>query len=99
MNRRGMKTARYRMIKQWQETGMTQTDFCKENNISIKVFGYWYRKYKKEHNQNNFLPVHVKAESKPIETSPIEIHYPNMVRLVIDSNTPIETIRQLTGMQ
>jgi hypothetical protein len=87
------------MIKQWQETGMTQVAFCREQKISDKVFGYWYRKYKKENNQNSFLPVQVNPENTPIETAPIEIHYPNMVRLLIDSNTPIEKIRQLTGMQ
>jgi transposase-like protein len=86
------------MIEQWKESGMTQAAFCREYKISESLFYYWHRRYKQENNQNNFLPVQIKAVNKPTESNPIEIHYPNQVRLVIPANTPIEFIRQLIGI-
>ena len=99
MSKRRNKTTMYRKIQQWKESGMSQAAFCANEKLSESLFYYWHRKYKQENRQSNFLPVKVQAENKPTGSNIIEIHYPNQVRLVIPGNTPIDFIRQLTGIQ
>ncbi len=31
-------------IKAWSESSMTQAEYCRQNELSIKSFGYWKRK-------------------------------------------------------
>jgi|SRR5664279_1770720 len=48
------------MIKQWQQSGLSQKLFCTENNIAYHVFHYWYGVYKSEQiSPESFLPVNV----------------------------------------
>ncbi len=37
-------------IHQWSLSGKSQTDYCNENNLAIKSFGYWKRKLSKKPN-------------------------------------------------
>jgi transposase-like protein len=97
------KSQMFDMIKQWQSSGKTQTSFISEHSIKPWIFYDWLKKYRKENSRNNFLPVHVREqeqvqEQKAIEPTPIEIHYPNNVKLVISSQTPVETIKQLANL-
>ena len=95
------KSQMFEMIEQWQSSGKTQTSFISEHNIKPWIFYDWLKKYRKENTRNNFLPVHVREQEQVAETvepTPIEIHYPNKVKLVISSETPIQTIKQLANL-
>ena len=35
-------------IHQWSQSEKSQTDYCNENNLAIKSFGYWKRKLSKQ---------------------------------------------------
>ena len=35
-------------IHQWSQSRKSQTDYCNENNLAIKSFGYWKRKLSKQ---------------------------------------------------
>jgi hypothetical protein len=55
------RTQHLAMIKQWQQGGLSQKQFCVNNNIRYHVFHYWYRVYKTEQNAtSSFLPVNIK---------------------------------------
>ena len=46
------------MIKQWQQSGLSQKVFCEDNNIAYHVFHYWYGVYRSEQKSTGtFLPV------------------------------------------
>jgi len=95
------KSQMYDLIEQWQSSGKTQKSFISEHGINSWTFYDWLKKYRKENGRNNFLPVHVqKKEKEPVavEAGMIEIHYPNKVKLVISSQTPIQTIKQLANL-
>ncbi len=48
------------MIKQWQQSGLSQKAFCANNNIAYHVFHYWYGVYKSEQKPTgSFLPVSI----------------------------------------
>lgn len=36
------------IISEFKSSGLTQSDFCKNNELRIKQFNYWFRKFKQE---------------------------------------------------
>ena len=38
----------YLAIDLWQASRLSQVKFCSQEELSLKTFNYWYRKYKKE---------------------------------------------------
>ena len=33
------------MVEQWQQSGISQRQFCEKNRIKLSTFGYWVQKY------------------------------------------------------
>ena len=46
-NKKYSKDDMYLAIELWQESGLSQVKFCSRENLSVKTFSYWYKKYKK----------------------------------------------------
>ena len=57
-------------IKQWRESGIRQTEYCRINGLSPKSFTYWKCKLKKEPEATTFLPITLKTS--PIIQNPIK---------------------------
>ena len=39
------------LISRYLKSGLTQEAFCRQENLTLPVFGYWLRKYKRCHLQ------------------------------------------------
>ena len=37
------------MITSWQQSGESQLEYCKQNNIAYHVFHYWYKVYRQQY--------------------------------------------------
>ena len=83
------------MVEEFFSSEKTQRQFCKERNLQISVFQYWFRKYKQESAQDpgGFIPVQVKPNS--FVGAGTEIVYVDGTRLVVSSGTAVEFVRQL----
>jgi len=49
-------------IQAWQKSGLLQSDYCRQHDLSIHQFGYWKRKIKANDRQGEkpkFVPVPV----------------------------------------
>ena len=44
-----------RHLQMWRETGQTQVEYCRVNNLGVKAFGYWLRKDRKSNNPSPLL--------------------------------------------
>ena len=91
-NQKYSKEEMYLAIELWQESGLSQqVKFCSRENLSVKTFSYWYRKYKKEkglwgeenkETPDTFIPVKVSgdrtANVSDGEYGRIEVSFPNM---------------------
>jgi len=89
------------LIEQWEESRMSQVEFCQSRKIPKSTFYYWRKKHKegKESSENPFIPVTIKNENKSIAVdSGITIHYPNGVRITIASQPTIDYIRKLINI-
>ena len=93
-NQKYSKEEMYLAIELWQESGLSQSKFCSRENLSVKTFSYWYRKYKKEKGlppgrnsevSDTFIPVKVSGDrtSKVLdgEYGRIEVSFPNGVQV------------------
>jgi len=48
-NREQLRQQQFAMITSWQQSGQSQQQYCRQNNIAYHVFHYWYKVYRKEH--------------------------------------------------
>ena len=62
------------VIQQWRESGLTQIQFCTEQNIKFHTFQYWLKKQRLKNEPDvgdaGFIPVGVTPNSDPT----IELH-------------------------
>ena len=62
--------AMFSMIESWKNSGQSQRDFCKTENLAYCVFHYWYKKYRGEQTTTGspaFVPVHIQSGSPVAE--------------------------------
>lgn len=67
------------VIEAYLEDGNTQKAFCAEKGLSISVFGYWLRRYRRERTaKGGFVEV---APAGAADRPLLEVAYPSGVRL------------------
>jgi hypothetical protein len=53
-------------IASWQQSDLSQKEWCRQQNIAYHIFHYWYSIYREEHpqpdNDNSFVRLSVKPE-------------------------------------
>jgi len=98
----------YLAIELWQESGLSQSKFCARENLSVKTFSYWYKKYKKEKGlpagrnkevSDTFIPVKVSGDGTTNvsdgEYGRIEVSFPNVVQLSCPVGIEIGQLKSL----
>ncbi len=68
----------FSMIASWQQSGLTQKDYCEQHSIRYHVFHYWYKKYRDAQlsdKQACFIPLQLKPTfAASIPTLPPTVH-------------------------
>jgi len=95
----------YMAIELWKESGISQKNYCIQNNLSLNTFKYWLNKYYKDRHgskpgaSKSFIPVHIPqtitTHIPESHTMMITINYPNGVVVNCPSATSIEQLREL----
>jgi transposase-like protein len=88
----------FSLIKSCQESGLSNKDFCQQHGIGAAMFYYWLKKLKDSEldKPERFIPVQVKKEKG--QSDPIEITYPNGVRIKLNHTRDLSVIRILIGL-
>ena len=107
-NQKYSKEDMYLAIELWQESGLSQDKFCTGENLSVKTFSYWYRKYKKEkglsvegnkETRDAFIPVKVSGGRTATVGNEgygrIEVSFPNGVQLSCPVGIDISQLKNL----
>ena len=73
----------FRMILQWQQSSLTQKEYCEQQSIRYHVFHYWYKRYRQQqavsdNTNSSFVKLQI---AKPAAAGAIEIHFPGGIRL------------------
>lgn len=100
-------------ITVWQESGLNQVEFCRQENIHRATFQSWRKKYDPTYGQgyikkrsskttDKFLSVRMSeniVDEQRCETSyDIELCYPNTVKLKCSSSLSTESLRTLINL-
>lgn len=83
-----------KQIQAWQQSGLTQIDYCRQNNLKNHQWCYWRRKILKPSNTDvTFVPLSF-SPSK-ISRPYISVVTPNGYRVECDHAVDIPKLRQL----
>ena len=88
------------LIEAWKQSGLSQTEFCDQKQLSRHSFGYWLKKYRNQKDkpdqpENNtaksFFPVNItsKQQQATYETNHITITYPNGIKVCCPLNLEV----------
>jgi hypothetical protein len=94
MNRRRNKEEMRKLVSQWKTSELTRKEFSQQNNIAETKLGYWQKKFKKTETPKQFIPLVVREKEYDINI-PLEIHYPNGVKIKSLQKLDIPTIKEL----
>jgi len=84
-------------IKSWQQSGITQVEYCSRHQITIKKFAYWLYKSRKTC-ALQFVPVAVQAEPpvrqtfNSFESSGLAVNLGGAAQLEIGKNFDADTL-------
>ena len=68
-----------RHIENWSKSGLSQVQYCRENNLNKHTFAYWKSKFNKQNIFRPFLPVSVRSDTRSEISS-----FPSGISLAID---------------
>ena len=57
----------FAMIASWKQSGLSQKQYCEQNNIRYYVFHYWYKRYRDQQTplkDAGFVALNVKASAR-----------------------------------
>lgn len=90
----------YALVKEWASSGLSKKEFSKKVGISYCSFLYWAQKYSREKNISRkkpdeiFIPLQMEYSSN-IQELPVELTYPNGVKLACPPSISLEQLHQL----
>ena|SRR5450432_4745952 len=74
----------FKLIEQWQQSGLTQKAYCEQQSIKYHVFHYWYKRYRQEqcsvdNNNSSFVKLQI---AKHVTAHAVEIYFPGGIHLL-----------------
>jgi len=85
-------------IEGWQESNLTQTEYCRQHDLIPHRFTYWKNRIvKPQEIPVSLVQVNMKANfnGKPMYTSPLRLVFSNQFHVEIDRGFDPVTLRQL----
>jgi len=97
------------VLARWQESELSVKDFCFNEGITKSTFYYWLKKFRKQSEKNDFIPLIVKTSQSTLERqqqpgkfqqeenddSFFELVYPNGTKLRIKTNPDLTLLKSL----
>ena len=74
-------------ITGWQESGISQSQFCRENNLSLATFCYW-KKRLVEQTDNKFIQVPIFSQ----KSEQVKLIIPGGIKIIFKKNTELKII-------
>jgi len=82
------------LVRQWEQSGMSQAEYVRQHQLKIHRFRYWVKKHRSsgqsDCNSSGFI-----ALTGTIPGLQISIQYPNGVEVGLPTGTPVGYVREL----
>jgi hypothetical protein len=88
----------FSLIEVWKSSGQSQKDFCREKDLALSKFQYWYKKYQQSGQPDGdpFMAVTVrKPGTRPVGPGSMEIYWPDGRRLIFHQEVEVSFLRAL----
>ena len=96
------------VVEEYTQSGLTKTDYCKNNDIPVSTFNYWDNRLKElvgENSGSRFIELKVpgKSESDVRITESNVLFVPELgidyqgLRILINSRTPMVLLSEILG--
>jgi len=76
----------YALVDEYRQSGLSAKDFCEQNKIGLPKFNYWIRKKSQLNSNSGFIKI---ASNQKLPHTPVELIYPNGVRLQLAAPDPV----------
>ena len=91
MTRKEKSVMKLDVARSWQESGLSQVDFARANNIKLVTLRYWITKLRQASSEE---PAFIQLSGFSASCG-ISIRYPNGVELMLPAQTPAAAIKSL----
>lgn len=86
------------LIREWEESGLSQKEFCVQHDLKLHIFWYWLRRYRErgqsaKEEVSSFVPV--KMESAAGESVLAEIIYSDGTRVIFKERVGLKLLQSL----
>jgi hypothetical protein len=84
-----------KIIKKYNSSDKTKSQWCKENNLHIKTFSHWYNKLNKKYEESKIkdTPLNKTNKLEKIETNFVEVE----IETPQEANIPNNSIKVTIG--
>ncbi len=89
-----LKTLWEQRLEQWRKSGLSQVNWCRQQNLNAHQLTYWKLKLQPRKDQDKLIPLVVSQPPEPLENHPIIIHLGN-ARLEASLHQVPELLRAL----
>ena len=84
----------YTLVRQWEDSGLSQAKFAAQHNLTLVKFRYWIKKLREPVEE-----VSAFVQLNGFSTQSLSLRYPNGVELVLPSQTPVNVLNALIHYQ
>jgi hypothetical protein len=81
-------------IRSWEISKLSQSDYCKGNNLDINLFSKWKHRLL----SNNFVEIDSKEVSFPKNEYPIEILINNKYSIKLVQDFPLDDLKKIISV-
>jgi hypothetical protein len=81
-------------VQAWQQSGLTQAEYCRQNNLKNHRWWYW-RKRISHPSETNVTFVPLRFSSSKLSRAGISVVTPNGYRIECDNGVDVSKLRQL----
>jgi hypothetical protein len=82
-------------IASWQQSDLSQKEWCRQQDISYHIFHYWYRVYREEHSQTDNGDSFVKLSVKPEANSSCEVVFTDGTKILFREPVTVDYLKSL----
>jgi hypothetical protein len=93
MIRQDKRSMMLSMVAQWQQSGMSQSEFARVQNLTLVKFRYWIQQHRKQESSGSGF-----IQLENFSQQDISIRYPNGVELSLPMQAPVGLIKSLLNL-
>lgn len=102
IDKRQSKQAYWRdQVSQWQESGLSQVQYCQNNHLNKHTFIYWKTKFERQQSKLSLLPVTVRANHRDLSSSNhsgIVLSFNDRIRVQLEADFNPNTLSRLIDL-